>query len=207
MDTRPGHLKTPPYGLSTEVGEIMELPALEETLPDVGDVSFDLRLVLGVTYPRRVGDEAPVLAVLQEAAGNVGIKGIGPGHGRWEIVEDHIAGNTAEEGPGRLQPFNNVPQLLPDQGPDEAVAGVAEDDHQCPDHPPPAALGIDYQPEAAEIHLGHLARLGVRHAHRAAATGQPSLMAHVAVQGHVGDDAVLLAKEFVNSSELEPVLL
>src|SRR3989304_6967231 len=156
MDTRPRHLKTPPYGLSTEVGEVMELPALEETLPDVGDVPFDLRLVLGVTYPRRVGDEAPVLAVLQEAAGNVGIKGIGPGHGRWEIVEDHIAGNTAEEGPGRLQPFNNVPQLLPDQGPDEAVAGGGEDEHQCPDHPPPGALRGGHPAEGGPNHPCHL---------------------------------------------------
>ena len=93
--------------LTVRVGE---LPGVrQEALPDVGDVSLDFRLVPGMAHAGRVGNEAPVLAVLEEAACDVWTQGVGPGHGGREVVEYQVAGDAAEEGPGRFQPFDASP--------------------------------------------------------------------------------------------------
>ena len=73
MDPLSGDIPTPAGRLIPEVGQVPELPALEEALPDVLDAPLDVGLVPGVTHPCGIGDEAPVLGVFKEAAGESGV--------------------------------------------------------------------------------------------------------------------------------------
>ena len=59
MDTPSGDIPTPAGRLIPELGQVPELPSLEEALPDVLDAPLDVGLVPGVAYPCRVGDESP----------------------------------------------------------------------------------------------------------------------------------------------------
>ena len=61
MDPLSGDIPTPAGRLIPEVGQVPELPALQEALPHVLDAPLDVGLVPGVTHPCRIGDEAPVL--------------------------------------------------------------------------------------------------------------------------------------------------
>ena len=81
VDAHAGHLQAPFGRGGAHVGEVVEISALEETLSGVGHLAFDFGLVLGMTDPRRVGDEASVLGVLQETSGENGMQGIRAHHG------------------------------------------------------------------------------------------------------------------------------
>ena len=116
-------------------------------------------------HARRVGDEASVAGVLEEAPGEARVQRVGHGHGGREVVDDEVAGHSPEEGPGLLQALDHGVQLLAGGGPHKAVAGVAPDDDQRPHCAPAAALGVPDEAEAAEVHLRHLARRPVVHAH------------------------------------------
>ena len=126
VSPRTGCLKTPALGFGSQLGRIVEIDALEEALPDVLNAPFDLGLVLGMADPRRVGDEAAVLGVLWEALGEDRMQDIRSRHCRRAVVDHQVAGDAAEEGPGRLQPVGEVLQLLAKGGPDKAVLGVAQ---------------------------------------------------------------------------------
>ena len=84
----PCHRDAPVAGLLAQLGDITELGALEEALAHVGDVALDARFVAGMAHARRVGEEAAVLGVVEEAPGRARMEGVGPGHRRREIVDD-----------------------------------------------------------------------------------------------------------------------
>ena len=71
---------------------------------------------------RGIGDEAPVLGVLQKAPGEHGVQGIRARHGGGEIVDDQVFGYPAEKRPRRLETGDDVRKLVLLHGPDEAVA-------------------------------------------------------------------------------------
>ena len=73
MNALPRHLQAPALGFPTQVSQPVKIAALEETLPDVGHAALHLGLVLGMTDPGRVGDEAAMLGVLQKASGQSGM--------------------------------------------------------------------------------------------------------------------------------------
>ena len=77
VDSLSGDVTAPAGRFITEVVQVSEIAALEEALPGVLDAPLHYGLVLRVTYPGRICDEAPVLGVFQEAAGQAGIQGIG----------------------------------------------------------------------------------------------------------------------------------
>ncbi len=60
-----------------------------------------------------------------------------------------------------LKSFDDIGELLPEQGPDEAVPGVSQDDDHHPDQPFPPAVGIPYVPQSPEVHLRYFTRPGV----------------------------------------------
>ena len=62
----------PPQRFFPEVRQAVEVAALEKPFPDVLDATLHLGLVLGVSHPGGVGDEAPVLGVFQEAPVSLG---------------------------------------------------------------------------------------------------------------------------------------
>ena len=120
VDALPGHVTTPPGRGIPEVGQVPELSALEEALPHVLDAPLHEGLVLGVTHPCGVGDEATMLGVLQEAPGEPGVQSVGTGHRGREVVDDQVSGGAAEELPGGFQAGYYILQPLAVAGPDEA---------------------------------------------------------------------------------------
>ena len=72
VDSLSGDVTAPASRFRTEVVQVFEIAALEEPLPGVLDAPLHYGLVFGVTHPGRIGDEAPVLGVFQEAAGQAG---------------------------------------------------------------------------------------------------------------------------------------
>ena len=78
--------------------------------------NFSRYLPLSVAGPGRVDNEAPALGVFQEATGEDGMKRVRRRHRGREVVDDQVFGNAAEEGPGRLQPSDDVFQLLVEGG-------------------------------------------------------------------------------------------
>ena len=92
--------------------EPVEISALEEALPDVLHIPLHFGLVLGVARPRRIGDEAPVLGVLQKPLGEVGMQRVGAHHCGGEIIDHQVLGHSTEESPRRLQSGDDVLQLL-----------------------------------------------------------------------------------------------
>ena len=75
-----------------------------------------------MTHARRVGDEASVTGVLEEAPGEPRVQRVGPGDGGREVIDDEVAGHAPEEGPGLLQALDHGVQRLAGGGPHKAVA-------------------------------------------------------------------------------------
>ena len=80
VDAQSGDVAAPADCFRTEMGQVPELAALEEPLPDVLYAPLHLGLVLWMTHPGRIDDEAPVLRVLQEATGEDGMQRVSAGH-------------------------------------------------------------------------------------------------------------------------------
>ena len=85
-----GDITAPACRFFPEVGQVPELPALEEALPHVLDAPLHVGHVLGVAHPGGVGDEAPVLGVFQKAPGEPGVQRVGARHRGREVVDDQV---------------------------------------------------------------------------------------------------------------------
>ncbi len=205
VDAHAGHLQTPSGRGGADVGEVVEIGALVETLPGVGHLALDLGLVLGMALARRVRDEAPALGIFQEAPGENGMERIRTHHGGGEIVDDQILGHPTEESPRRLQTGDHVRKLLLLHGPDEAVAGVAQHDDHGPDRLALAGGRIGDHAQAAEIGLGHLSRRRVRHAHRGLAASPPVAVHDETAQRRVRHLATPHGQQLVDAGHLQAV--
>ena len=158
VDAQPGDVAALALGLLPDIVQTAEFATLEKTFSGVGHAPFHLGLVLGMTDPRRVGDEAAALGVFHEVPGEGGMQGVRSRHRGRAIVDDQVAGGAAEVGLGRLQPGDDVLRPLADGGPDEAVPGVGQHHDQDPHGAAPARVRIVDQAQAAEVHLHHLTR-------------------------------------------------
>ena len=180
-------------------------PPLKKRSLDVGHAALHLGLVLGMTGPGRVGDESPVLGVFQEAPGEGGMQRVGHRHRRRAIVDDQVAGDAAEEGPGRLQPGDDVLQRLAEGGPDETVPGVVQHHDQRPHGAAAARLGVMDHPQPAEVQLRYLAGRGVLHPHRGPAAPAPVSFLDEAPQRLVRHRASPPQQQLVNAGNQQPV--
>ena len=195
----------PALDLHPNVGQVLELAALEEALPDVGDAPLHLGLVFWVAGSGRVDNEAPALGVFQEAPGEDGMQRVRRGHRGREVVDDQVLGNAAEEGPGRLQAGDDILQLLVEGGPDETVPGVAQHQDQRPYRAAAAGLGVLDQAQAAEVHLRHLTRRRLFHPHRGLGSPSPVAAGHEALQGGIRYPAIPLPQQLLDAGQLQPV--
>ena len=155
---QPSHLQ---HNCGADVGQPVEIAAVEEALPDVGPASLHLGLVLGMLHPRRIDDESPALGVFQESPSEPGVEGVGFHHRGGEIVDRQVMGYPAEEGPGRLRPGDDLLQLLALLGADGTVPEVAQHDDHVPHRLAASRLRVMDQAQAGEISLSHLSRRGV----------------------------------------------
>ncbi len=205
VDALSRHLQAPAAGGGAQVDDVPEVAALEEALAHVGDAALDARLVAGMTHARGVGDEASVAGVLEEAPREARVQRVGPGDGGREVIDDEVARHAPEEGPGLLQALDHSVQLLAGGGPHKAVAGVAPDDDQRPHRAPAAALGVPDEAEAAEVHLRHLARRPVVHAHGRRQPVAPAAAPDETPQRGVGDLAASSGEELLDARQLQAV--
>ena len=203
MDPLSGDITTPACRFFPEVGRVPELPALEEALPHVLDAPLHLGLVLGVSHPGRVGDEAPVLGVFQEAPGEPGVQRVGPRDRGREVVDDQVLGDAAEEGPGRLQSGDDVFQFLAEGGPDETVPGVGQHHDQGPRRAATACFRVLDQTQTAEVQLRHFPRDTFHHPDRAPAPAPPVAASDEPVQGRVGHLTPSGCQQLPNAGELQ----
>ena len=205
VNAHSGDITAPADRFRTEVGQIPELGSLEEAFPGVLDAAFYPGLVLGVSHPGRIGDEAPVLRVFQEAPGQAGMQGISAGHRCGEVVDDQVFGNAAEEFPGRLQAVDHVLQLLAVGGPQEAVPGVGQHHQQRPHRTPAAGLLILDVAQAAEVQLRHFSRPALLHPNGSEAAPTPVPPLQETPQRRVGHGTAPLSQQFLDTSHLEAV--
>ena len=205
VDAQPRHLQAPALGLIPDIGQVFELASLEEPLPGVGDAPLDLGLVFGVARSGRVGDEAPALGVFQEAPGENGMQRVRRGHRGRAIVDDQVPGDAAEEGPGRLQPGDDVLQLLVEGGPDEAMPGVAQHHDQRPHRTASTRFRVMDQAQAAEIHLRHFPRWRLFHAHCGAGRSSPLASLNETPHRLVAHRTAPRQQQLVNARHLQPV--
>ena len=99
VSPRTGCLKTPALGFGSQLGQTVEIAALEEALPDVLNAPFNLGLVLGMADTSRVDDEAAVLGVLWEAPGEDRMQGIRSRRCRRAIVDHQVTGGCRRRRP------------------------------------------------------------------------------------------------------------
>ena len=173
VDAQSGDVAAPALGLISDICQVPEPAALEEALPCVLDAALHHGLVFGMAHPGRIGDEAPILGVFQEAPGQAGMQGVSSGHGGGEVVDDQVFGNTAEEFPGRLQANDHLIQLLAVGGPKEAVPGVGQHHQQCPYCLPFAGFLVLDEAQPSEVQLGHFPRGALLHPHRSGLAALP----------------------------------
>ena len=155
--------------------------------------------------PGRVGDEASALGVFQEAPGEDGMQGVRRGHRRWEVVDDQVFGDAAEESPGRFQAGDHVRKLLVAGGPQEAVPGVAQHHQQPPHYAAAAGLGVMDQAQAAEVHLRHFPGRRILHPHRDPAGPSPLPRQNETPHRLVGHRTAPGQQQLVNAGHLQPV--
>ena len=182
-----------------------EVAAFEETLPDVLNPPLHLGLVLGVPNPGRVSDETAVLGILDEAAGDSGMQGVGSRQGGGEIVDNHVLGDAVEEGLGRLQPVDDILKLLAEGGPDEAMPGVAQHQYQRPHLAAAAGARVMDQAQPAEVQLHHLARGGVLHTDGHGIAPPPVSALDEAAQRRIGNLAAPLQQQLQYAGQLQAV--
>ena len=205
MDPLPGHVTTPPGRGIPEVGQIPELPALEEALPHVLDAPLHVGLVPGVTHPCGVGDEATMLGVLQEAPGEPGVQSVGAGHRGGEVVDDQVSGDTAEELPGGFQAGYHILQPLAMGGPDEAVPGVTQHHHQRPHRAAAATVRVADVAQPPEVQLGHLTGRTLPHPHSPGVAATPVATLDEPAQRGVGHPAAPLSQQLLDTGHLQTV--
>lgn len=110
-----------------------------------------------------------------------------------------MPGDTTEERPGGFQSLYDITELLSEKRPDEAVAGIGQDDDQGPDQPPPATLRVPEHPETTEVHLCHFARCCVRHADCSVAILAPSSPGNEAAKRSVAHGAMMLLEQLLDA--------
>lgn len=102
------HLGAPANGVAAHVIQVEPRLAAKETLANVLDVAFHLRLAGGMTHHGRVDHEAAVRGVLVEGALEDRIVAVGLGHRRPQIVDDDPPRHAAEVFPGVLEALDEI---------------------------------------------------------------------------------------------------
>ena len=122
MDAQSGNIATPAGRFSPEVGQVLEVPALEEALPGrTGRCVPPWACPCG--WRTRAGSVMKPLCWEYSRKPRVsrGCKASAPGNGGGEVVDDQVFGDAAEELPGRFQAGDHFFQLLAVDRPQEAV--------------------------------------------------------------------------------------
>ena len=133
------------------------------------------------------------------------MQGVRRGHRRWEVVDDQVPGDAAEECPRRFQAGDDVRQRLPEGGPQETVARVAQHQDQGPYYTAAASLGIVDQTQATEVHLSHFPGRCILHPHRDPAGPSPVPAQNETPHRLVGHRTTPGQQQLVNAGHLQPV--
>jgi hypothetical protein len=170
-----GDLGAPADDLALHVVAIEPgLPA-KEALAYVGDLSLHVWLALRMTGHGGVDHEATVTGVLREGALEGRVVAIRLGDGRFEVVQHHARRDPAEVRPRVLEALDQVRQRLRVCDVHVLVPAVHQRDDEGVQRTALADRRVGDEAQAAEVHLGQLARRHLRHPH-----GDPPLIAEAA---------------------------
>jgi hypothetical protein len=199
-----GGLEAPAHGLALDMVAVQPRLTPEEALPDVGYLSFDVRLAGRVLRNRGVDHEVSVTGVLGEGALEDGVVAIGLGDGGLEVVDDYTARNSAKEDPGVLESLDQIRDLLREGRMDVLVTAVDQRDDERVEDPMTLNLGIPHAAEPSEVHLGELTRRHLGHAHGdPAAIMEAALLDRKAVERAVGDLHALAVQQRVDLGQTQ----
>ena len=158
-----------------------KVPPFEQTLPDVSNPAFRVRLVLGPSGPGGICQEAPVLGLPRKPRVSLGCVASGPATAAKELSRITLRRIQPERPGGLPAPRSRRSGATGIEGLDERVAGVHQHRHQGP------ASGSRWSREPAEVYLCHCAGLHVGYADRGGHTAVRSLANRVLSEGRVGD--------------------
>ena len=133
------------------------------------------------------------------------MQSVGPRDRGGEVVDDEIVGNTTEESPGRLQPVDDVFQLLAKGGPHETVPGIGQHHDQRPHRAVAAGLWVRRQSQASEVQLRHLTRCTLCHPNGPGIAPTPVAIRHEAMQRSIGHPTIPLRQQLQDARHLQPV--
>ena len=114
-------------------------------------------------------------------------------------------GGDAARRSRRFQAGDDVLQRLAESRPDKAVPGVGQHHDKGPHGTAAAGAGIMDQAQAPEVHLRHLTRRRVLHAHRGPAAPAPVSFLDEAPQRLVRHRAAATQQQLANTGQLQPV--
>ena len=202
-----GNLDAPADGLALDMVAIEPRLAAEEALAQVLHVALDDGLSRGVANNGGVDDEAPVRGVLGEGALEDGIVAVGLGDRCLEIVEHGPGGHAAKEGPGLLEPCDQVRDLLGRRHVDVLVPAVDERDEKCVMDAPALGLGIPHETQPSEVDLGELAgcRLGPAHG-QPPPVGEATVLDREAVKRALGNVDALAGEQLLDLGQSQPAV-
>jgi len=159
-----------------------------------------------VPDPCRVDDEAAGLGVLAEALGEARRDRVGHRHDGAAVVRDDDPEDTAEEGPGLLEPLDHGLEGLAEGQPDERVAAVRRGEHEAVHDAPVADGRIGQESQAAEVDLQLVARLPVGDPDGRRPATDAELVGAEPVERPVRDDAPLAGEQGLDLGEPQTVL-
>src|SRR5436190_9006719 len=112
VDAAASDFATPDQSATRYVVEINKSLPFKEALPYIGHTVFNHRLILGMGWPRRIGQKAPVVGILQE--GPVEARGVGISllDTSFHSVNDDTPRTTTKKHPGAFEAIDDRGKIL-----------------------------------------------------------------------------------------------
>ena len=168
MDAAAGDFAAPDQSAARYIVEINKRLSFEKTLPYVRHAILNDRFILGVCWPGRIGQKAPVVGVLQKGTVEPRCVGIGLIDTSFHPVDDNTVGTTTKKLPDPFEAIDDRGQILFENGDHAAEPAVTERQDEALHHTRLAAAEFLQWAQPAEVGFPHFARkaLGPPHADR-----------------------------------------
>src|SRR5215469_14447121 len=207
VDATTGNL-SPDQRTTRYVVQIDERLPFEETFPCIGHAIFHHRFILRMMGPRRIGQKAPVVGILQKSPVETWGVGISLIDTRFHPVQNHAPRTTTKKLPGAFEAIDDRGQILFEYRDHAAQPAVEERHDEALDHARLATTEFVQRAEPPEIHFGHFTRqtLCPPHADRGSAS-EIAPFPDKAMQAAIGDRQSLAAKQLVDFAQQQVVLV
>src|SRR3974390_1011190 len=208
VDATTSYLSTPHQRTTSYVVQIDELLPFEEAFPCIGHAIFHHRFILRMIGPRRIGQKAPVVGVLQKGPVETWGVGIGLIDTRFHPVQDHAPRTTTKKLPSTFEAVDDREQILFEYR-DHATQPAIEERHdEALDHARLATTEFVQRAEPPEVDFRHFTRLALRTPHTdRRGRSEIAPFPGKAMQAAIGDRQSLAAKQLVDFAQQQMVLV